>query len=264
MFDRKNDSYNFDQDTIRGILEDKLNPLNRITGIVRDKSKVLDIGAGNGLLACVLREKHKDLIIDGIEPNTYAASIAKPYYRRFFCGFAQDYLKEIYAEDYDYIVLADVIEHLNDPLAFLQELCLNISNKTKVILSVPNVAFAAVRISLLHGQFDYVDSGILERTHLRFFTLKTLMNLIENIEMNVEQLLFLNRDPLSIEAVQNTNIFCLKQVLKDKLALTYQFLLVISKQKCNCEHVVLGNNVKNSLLRLILLKIRYTVLRGRK
>ena len=66
-------------------------------------------------------------------------------------------MEDIYKEDYDFIILADVLEHLVNPFEFIHELSKNISAKTKIIISVPNIAFGAVRIALLNGNFDYVD-----------------------------------------------------------------------------------------------------------
>ena len=75
------------------------------------------------------------------------------------------------AINYDFVVMADVIEHLARPDKVLAEFRRRIAPSTKVCVSTPNVAFVSVRIALLNGVFDDVDSGILERTHLRFFTL---------------------------------------------------------------------------------------------
>jgi len=94
-------------------------------------------------------------------------------------------------KEYDFVVLADVIEHVADPLEFLKQLRTIVSLNTKILISVPNIAFGAIRIELLNGIFDYVDSGIRERTHLRFFTLKTIYELVNELGMNLERIYFL-------------------------------------------------------------------------
>ncbi|WP_378950572.1 class I SAM-dependent methyltransferase [Pelosinus sp. sgz500959] len=240
MFKRLDQTYSYNQQMVMNVLQDEPNPLNRISKIIPDGSKVLDIGAGAGLLAHVLHAEHKNLIIDGIEPNQRAAQLAwdSKRYRKFHIGFAQDVIHEIAQEEYDFIVLADVIEHIDDPLLFLTELLKGISLKTKIIISVPNIAFGAIRIALLHGNFEYVDSGILEQTHLRFFTLQTLQQLIHNLDMTIEKLYFLQRDINKSEInIKKYNLHpaFISQLLQDPLASTYQFLTMLTKEKVETE-----------------------------
>ncbi|MHB8171613.1 MAG: class I SAM-dependent methyltransferase [Thermincolia bacterium] len=259
MFNRPNQTYEYNPDIIKNILGDEANPLNRISELISPGAKVLDIGAGNGLLAWVIREKHGDVIIDGIEPDSYAANLAKKFYRRFYCGLAQDFKDEIFKEDYDFIILADVIEHLNDPLAFLNELCADLPEKTRVILSIPNVAFGTVRISLLNGDFNYVDSGLLEKTHLRFFTLKTIEKLVSNMGMNTEKIYLLQRNIFNTEIdieKFDLDLYTLLKVMRDELSSTYQFLVVLTKKTVKTEKRCFGEKLKNPLTAFILKKIK--------
>lgn len=236
MFTRLDQTYYYNPNMIGNILQDVANPLHRVSKIIPDGAKVLDIGAGAGLLARLLHGQHKNLVIDGIEPNASAANLAKESqcYRKFYVGFAQDVMHEIINEDYDFIVLADVIEHIEDPLAFLQTLVQGLSEKTKLLISVPNIAFGAIRIALLYGDFEYVDSGILEKTHLRFFTLQTLKQLVSKLEINMESLSLLQRNIFHTEInlhKYNVNPTFISQLLQDDLASTYQFLMVLTKGK---------------------------------
>lgn len=259
MFDRKNVTYDYRPDMILNILNDEANPLNQISRIIPDGAKVLDIGAGNGILACVLKETHKNLVIDGIEPDSYAVVLARRHYRNVYSGFAQDFLDQISAEDYDFIVLADVIEHIFDPYSFLKELILRISAKTKIIISVPNIAFGAVRASLLSGNFDYVDSGILEKTHVRFFTLKTMKSVIENIDMNIEKLYFLQRDIFQTEIPGDnslSNYFFYRQILRDELSSVYQFLFVLTKKDVCTKSKIFGTKTRLDLFPILILYIK--------
>ena len=250
MFQRANFTYDLDPNVIGYIQKDEANPLNRIFHLIPEGSKVLDIGAGNGLLAMMFKESNKKVVIDGIEPDSYAVNVAKQYYRDLYCGFAQDFKEKIVQENYDFIILADVIEHMQDPLAFLNDLCFGLPEKTRVVFSIPNVAFGAVRISLLNGNFDYVDSGLLEKTHIRFFTLKTILELVAKNNMNIEKLFYLQRDIFNSEIRldrSNVNLMCLRQILQDDLSSTYQFLLVLTKTKINTEKSYYGHSAKWSL-----------------
>ena len=94
---------------------------------------------------------------------------------------------------YDVIVLGDILEHLAAPEAVLQRLVDLQRPGSTFIISVPNIANLWVRLSLLMGRFNYADRGILDRTHLRFFTRKTLLAM-------------LNRTGLEIMTIQVTPI----------------------------------------------------------
>lgn len=259
MFKRHSHTYNFTPDIIKNIIGDVANPLNRISDLIPDNAKVLDIGAGNGLLAHVIREKRKGLIIDGIEPDPYAAQLVDKNYRHFYIGYAQDFKDVILKEGYDFIVLADVIEHINDPQTFLLNLCSGLPERTRIILSIPNIAFGAVRLSLLNGEFNYVDSGLLEKTHVRFFTLKTIEMLCFKINMNIEKLYFLQRNIFESEIdLNNFNLkwSCLSDLYKDELASTYQFLLVLTKEQVTTEKRYFGEKTRHPFISYVFRKLR--------
>ena len=198
MFTRLDSTHEEAHEAVRWVLSDEASPLHRIARLIPDGSSVLDVGAGNGLLARVLQSLHRHVVIHGIEPNAHAAALAAPYYRRFHQGLAED-LAEPLAGGYNFIVLADVIEHIANPLTFLQRLLDGLPRETRVIITTPNVAFGAVRLALLNGLFEYVDSGLLERTHLRFFTLSTLERLVSDLGLNIEKLYMLQRNLLETE-----------------------------------------------------------------
>jgi 2-polyprenyl-3-methyl-5-hydroxy-6-metoxy-1,4-benzoquinol methylase len=232
MFTRSDETYAVDPEAVDRILADPINPLNRIASVVPEDATVLDIGAGNGLLASVLLRTHETITIDGIEPNPRAAEIAKPSYRNLWTGYAQDFLAEIESGGYDYLVIADVMEHVPDPVAFLRELAGAAPQGARILLSVPNVAFATVRLSLLHGDFAYVDSGLLERTHLRFFTLETLGETFEQVGLTVERQVLHKKSAFASEiklAPSLLDLLELVRLRRDPLAATYQFFFVLAK-----------------------------------
>lgn len=257
MFNRPPQTYDIDSSIIESILKDEANPLNRISQLIPEGSKVLDIGAGNGLLSLLLQRCHKNVVIDGIEPDQYAANLGEVNYRHLFHGFAEDFLDKIFEEEYDFIVLADVLEHIVDPQKFLSALCSGAS-KSKLILSVPNVAFGSIRLALLNGEFNYVDSGLLERTHIRFFTLNTLETLITNIHMNIEKLYLLQRDIFATEISLTkfkTKPNIISNLLRDELASTYQFLLVLTKDEVKTEKQYFGKKASLSFVRKLIGKL---------
>ncbi len=250
MFTRNNKTYNYNRTLIDDILSDDANPLNRINAIIPEGSKILDIGAGNGILAEVLKSTHSKLIIDGIEPDLYAAKIAKNSYRNFYNDTFQNVKNKINKELYDFIVLADVIEHTENPLMVIKDLFKYVQNNTKIILSIPNVAFGSVRINLLNGKFDYTNLGILEKTHLRFFTLSTIKKLISNTNFKIETLYFLQRDFLNTEIIgkdTKIDLLSLHKIYKDELSSVYQFLLVLCKKEVTIEKKYFGTKLKHPI-----------------
>lgn len=252
MFIRRNKTYDLPNGQVFIDFKNDSNPLFIISKILRERTKVLDIGAGNGIFAKYLMENHFECCIDGIEPSKYASQLAKQYYRKFYIGEAQEFYKEIKSEEYDYIILADVIEHMQNPLNLLKELRAIIPYQCKIILSLPNVAFGAVRFSLMNGIFDYSDSGILENTHLRFFTLKTIESLVENSEFYIEKIFYLQRklnvSEINLERLK-LNPLIFYHVKNDPLAFTYQFVVILTKKQCIPENIYIGERSKFNYLK---------------
>lgn len=155
-------------------------------------SKVLDIGCGPGFVA--ERVAATGAHVTGIDTH----EPIRPGMVRFVPFDLESGPLPVDAWDYDAILLLDVIEHLAEPEQFL----LNLRNgralrsadsagpaptPPTLILSTPNVAFAAVRLNLLLGRFTYADRGILDITHKRLFTRKTLLRSLEDCGYEVEK-----------------------------------------------------------------------------
>lgn len=233
MFTRPERNYDVPDETLDGILADTAQPLARIAALVEDGSYILDIGAGNGLLARVLSRAGKNVMIDGVEPNEFAAQLAAKYYRNFYPGFVQDHLDKLAETKYNYVVLADVIEHMPNPLHVLSELLDKLPAETRLIISVPNVAFGAVRLSLMNGQFHYVDSGLLEHTHLRFFTRQSLSQLFGLLGLKIDKYFSLERSFYRTEFARkdiSASLFPVMKLALDSDARAYQYLFLLSKK----------------------------------
>ena len=144
----------------------------------KERLKILDVGTASGYLGKILRGKGHS--VSGIENDTAAADKAKGYYDSFQLADLESY-EFPYRREFDYILFADVLEHLRDPAAVLRKCLPALKESGKIVISVPNVANLAVRLSLLFGRFDYMDRGILDRTHLRFFTLRSLHKMLSGV-----------------------------------------------------------------------------------
>jgi 2-polyprenyl-3-methyl-5-hydroxy-6-metoxy-1,4-benzoquinol methylase len=81
---------------------------------------------------------------------------------------------------FDVVLMANVLEHLHDPARLVRDAASAVHKTGRLLVSVPNVAHYTVRLALLRGRFDYTRVGILDETHLRFYTRKTLRRLLED------------------------------------------------------------------------------------
>ncbi len=141
------------------------------------RGPILDVGAAQGFLGQILQGS--GLTIDAIEPNETWAEHAAPYYRQVWPATVEQ--APLPARTYRVIVCADVLEHTADPAAVLRSLCGVATEDATFVISVPNVAHIAVRLLLLMGQFPKMERGILDRTHLQFWTRRTFANLLREV-----------------------------------------------------------------------------------
>ena len=155
--------------------------LAKIARLVTPGSKVLDLGTGNGALGQYLSSE-RNCSVDGIEFSGERAKRAAPHYRKLHVADLESVkLKPLLSEDYyDYIVCADILEHLRDPGRLLDQLSSLLAQDGSILLSVPNVAHMGLVADLLAGEFQYRSEGLLDETHLRFFTRKSLLELLSS------------------------------------------------------------------------------------
>jgi 2-polyprenyl-3-methyl-5-hydroxy-6-metoxy-1,4-benzoquinol methylase len=148
-------------------------------------SQILDIGAATGMLAqaCHGQGYH----FDGIEPNPDWAQQAKPFYRHMLCS-TLDGTPDLYLAGHDLVVCGDVLEHLADPWSALTRLVTLQAEGARFLISVPNVANIWVRLQLLGGRFEYSQRGILDQTHLRFFTRHSFQALLAQAGLEIRAL----------------------------------------------------------------------------
>ncbi|MEW9624244.1 class I SAM-dependent methyltransferase [Rhodanobacter geophilus] len=149
------------------------------------QAEVLDVGCWNGTLGRVLM-RESQAIVDGIERDATQAEAARAAgYRRVDVVDLDDGVPPAGGRTYDFVLFGDVLEHLVHPECALAALVPRLKPDGRAILSLPNVAFAANRLTHLLGHWDYKDYGILDRTHLRFFTKDSMIALIEGAGLRV-------------------------------------------------------------------------------
>jgi 2-polyprenyl-3-methyl-5-hydroxy-6-metoxy-1,4-benzoquinol methylase len=139
--------------------------------------RVLDVGSSSGYLAEPLVARGNTIV--GLELDPEAAGAAESFCERVLVGDVETMELPLEPGSFDVVLLGDVIEHLRDPVAALARLRPLLRPGGRLVLSTPNVANWAVRLSLLAGRWRYTDRGILDRSHTHLFTRATLAEAIE-------------------------------------------------------------------------------------
>lgn len=148
---------------------------------------VLDIGCAAGFLHHFLPTPYFHLI--GVEGDPNLVAQARQHYNEVYQSDLNQELALSLQNQPNCIVLGDVLEHLPDPQSVLNKLLQQYAKPgTLVVISLPNIAHLYIRLSLLFGRFNYTDRGILDRTHLRFYTLQTARQLCESCGIRLTSL----------------------------------------------------------------------------
>jgi len=150
-------------------------------------NSVLEIGCGNGATLRYLQGEGRCTTIDGIELTESVALEAKPYLNTMWIGDAEEIITTLEDERYDAILCLDVLEHLVDPWKFVAQLSRVLKTGGVIIASIPNLrTFKVIANLTFFGRFTYADQGIMDRTHLRFFTKKSALHLLETKTLTVD------------------------------------------------------------------------------
>jgi 2-polyprenyl-3-methyl-5-hydroxy-6-metoxy-1,4-benzoquinol methylase len=139
--------------------------------------RVLDVGCSSGYLAGPLASRGNTVI--GLELDPEAAHAAEAFCEQVLVGDAETMELPFDPGSFDVVLCGDVVEHLRDPVGTLARLRPLLRPEGRLVLSTPNVANWAIRLSLLAGRWRYTDRGILDRTHTHLFTRRTLAEAIE-------------------------------------------------------------------------------------
>jgi len=142
---------------------------------------VLDIGCGGGATGKLIKDKFPGTRVIGIELNAAAAEYARRFLDQVVCGRIEDVDLAAAAPgaNVSTVLLLDVLEHLYDPWRALTRIKGWLAPGTRVLASVPNIRNLAVLDELAAGRFQYAENGVLDVTHVRFFTKHELRRMFE-------------------------------------------------------------------------------------
>jgi 2-polyprenyl-3-methyl-5-hydroxy-6-metoxy-1,4-benzoquinol methylase len=171
----------------------------QVVDLVGVDKRVLDVGCADGDVARALNRR--GCKVSGIDVDPASAERAREDLEQLvIADLNTSRLSDHFGgQTFDAIVFADVLEHLLDPEAVLRDSLSLLSADGHVVVSIPNIAHGGVRLSLLTGQWNYTDTGLLDRTHLRFFTRDSFLALFETCDLVVTRLQSTVADPLSVE-----------------------------------------------------------------
>jgi len=166
--------------------EDKNNAWYMVFNLIKDKEKILDIGCSSGNLGAEL-VKRKKCVVDGIDIDAKDVELAKKKLRNAYVVDIERDEFTMLDKQYDAVLMMDVIEHLIDPVAALKKIGKLLKPKGRLIFSVPNMAHVSVRLDLLLGEFQYRQVGLLDHTHLHFYTEETLLKVLKSAGFSAKQ-----------------------------------------------------------------------------
>lgn len=213
---------------LRTIRQDERTSLSVLASLVREGATVLDLGCGSGALGQYLRE-NRSATSDGLTWSEAEAEHARPHYRRVVVANLETCdLPSLFAgQTYDYIVCADVLEHLTQPEKVLEACRSLLSPDGRLLTSVPNAGYAGLVAELLQGEFRYRPEGLLDRTHLRFFTRRSLARFMGEHRWSLDSLDTIRRELPESEfkvAFDQLPPSVARHLLAVPDALTYQFI----------------------------------------
>jgi 2-polyprenyl-3-methyl-5-hydroxy-6-metoxy-1,4-benzoquinol methylase len=157
----------------------KNHSLKKMLRLVGEDKRVIDFGCATGYFSQLLTRK--GCRVTGIEINPDAAKVAELYCEQVIVADLDfvSVTEVLPIHEFDVAVFGDVLEHLRNPWKMLEETQQLLKPEGYIVASIPNIAHGAIRLALLQGKFEYTELGILDNTHLRFFTRKTVEELFE-------------------------------------------------------------------------------------
>ncbi|MFI5626373.1 class I SAM-dependent methyltransferase [Nocardioides sp. NPDC051685] len=190
--------------------------------------RVLDVGCWTGEIGRILTER--GFVVTGIEIDPEAASLAEKVLERVVVADldATPLTEIVEPGSFDVVIFADVLEHLADPRAALEQARDLLAPGGRVVISIPNVTHGSIRLALLQGRWKTTDTGLLDRTHIKFYSRAGLLELFAEAGYAIEDLRGTTADPLNVEVAIDADLLpdvAVEWVRQQPDALVYQFQL---------------------------------------
>lgn len=174
---------------------------------------VIEVGCGGGGFGSLIKRRSDGASVWGVEPSEEAASVARQRLDKVICGTFQSNMPELEGESFECIVFNDILEHLVNPEQALLDAKNYLSENGVVVASIPNILyFPEIFKIIVEQDWEYQKEGILDSTHLRFFTKKSIVRMFENCGFEIVNVAGIN--PCRSKKYNLANILCLNH-LKD-------------------------------------------------
>ena len=175
--------------------------------VPKSTKRVLEVGCGEGIFAAAIKHS-RNAECWGIEIESVAASKAKQTLDKVLVGDIVDLLPKLPNDYFDLIVFNDVLEHMVDPFFVLASIQSKLTPKGYVLSSIPNIRYFHTLYALvMGGEWEYQESGILDRTHLRFFTTKSIQNMYTRLGYKIIKHVGINPIPTVPKQLKLANLF---------------------------------------------------------
>ena len=207
----------------------RIDILQMIPDLTRERIKILEIGCAAGGTLYTIRNENPLAELYGIEINPKAAKIASMFAKVENVD-VEKFVPEHWHDKFDYIICGDVIEHLVDPWEALKNIHAMLKPSGHLLASIPNVANIVVVENLLRGFWNYEDAGILDRTHLRFFTRDSIIRSLLAEKFTVQKMILK-------QYVSQSRLWSLAKEFSDRFGIslehftTFQYLVDAVKQE---------------------------------
>lgn len=228
--------------------------LSLIASLISPGQTFLDIGMGTGGLGQFLSQRFS-IVADGVTLNPAEANIARTWYRHVkVADLDRDDLGTLFeGQRYDCIVCADVLEHLKEPQTLLSQCKALLNPGGRLITSVPNVGYCGLVAELAQGDFRYRLEGLLDNTHLRFFTRTSLHRFFDENGWATQSVQTTQRSLLTSEfrvAFDSLPPAVARHLLAAPDALTYQFISVLQPAQSVTHSGADGSSVSQTAVEL--------------
>jgi len=193
-----------------------------------EKISVLEVGCGLGATIARIEYLWPEAEVKGIELVDRLADIGANYLD-IIQGNIETMEIPYEKESFDYIIFGDVLEHLYDPEKCLKRMIPYLKKDGFILCSIPNIMHMSVIVSLLRGKFEYQDRGILDRTHLRFFTLESIVRMLWECGLRIERMngIFQETEEKGImEEIMNLKI---PDLASEKQFQVFEYILKVKK-----------------------------------
>lgn len=222
-------SLNYDRNykSLKSIITtEKNNSISTICAFIRENSSVLEFGTSTGYMTRYLNEE-LNCTVTGFEVCEDSSRRAKEYCKAMHCyDIEKTDLKSCINDTFDYICFADVLEHLRNPWEVLRSTKTLLRPNGKLLISIPNICHNSILHNLLKNEFKYTNTGLMDRTHLRFFGPENIEDLFDGTGFAIESLNFTYKDhDQAIKSDKELTRIEKKTLLKRKNRNAYQIII---------------------------------------